>query len=152
MLFFTRELYEGYQPNSGWERRALNEWDRRVNRYEQYSAAIAPMLPSPVLKLCKHTLHDGIVHEVKRTGDEISLTADATNALGGFRRRIVTLIFRGVANRPRMTGLIGQWWLYEEAHLTSRSRFSLHVLFDRSEMEIEADELQIVQSKVRRHR
>jgi hypothetical protein len=39
--------------------------------------------------------------------------------------------------------LVGDWWLYEEAHLTPRARFSLQVLFHRTELEVEADELAI---------
>jgi hypothetical protein len=39
--------------------------------------------------------------------------------------------------------LVGQWWLYEEAHLSSRAAFSLHVMFDKSDVEIEAEGLEI---------
>lgn len=66
MIFVTRQLYEGYQHGSGWERRA---------------------------------------------------------------------------DRPGR--LRGQWWLYDEAHLSSHSRFSLHVMFDKSDVEIDADALEI---------
>jgi hypothetical protein len=49
----------------------------------------------------------------------------------------------GVRRRVRIRALAGQWLLYREVHLCSRAKFSLHLLFTRSELEIEADELSI---------
>lgn len=37
----------------------------------------------------------------------------------------------------------GEWWLCEEAHLSSRAPFALHVLLQSHEFEIEADALGI---------
>lgn len=151
MIFFTRELYQGIQPKSGWERRADNEWHRRAERYARYYEVIAPMLPAAVRRLRKHSLHDGVVRQATFEGGQLVLLVDTTNALGGFGGREVQLTFRGVANEPRIDTLVGQWWLYEEAHLCSRTRFSLHVLFDDDELEVEADELLIgLSARVRR--
>jgi Protein of unknown function (DUF4085) len=147
VIFFTRDLYRGVQPKSGWERRAENEWYRRVETYARYSDVILPMLPSSVRRLCKQSLHDGVVSRVVRNEQELILIIDATNALGGFRGRQVCLTFRGVKGKPRVSSLIGQWWLYEEAHLSSLARFNVQVLFDTDEIEIVADELQIAVSK-----
>jgi Protein of unknown function (DUF4085) len=141
MVFFTRELYLGIQPKSGRERRAEREWDRRSDIYAKYGEVIGPLLPAPVRRLCKQGLHDGVIRKAAFKGGELVLVVDATNALSGFRGRQVRLTFRGVRGRPSISKLVGQWWLYEEAHLTSRARFSLHVLLDPSEVEIEADEL-----------
>src|SRR5215475_1708411 len=135
MIFFTRELYLGIQPDSGWERRAENEWYRRAERYERYREVIAPMLPAVVRRLCRQTLHDGVVREAALHGGELRLLVDATSALSGFRGRQVELIFRGVKNSPRVARLVGQWWLYEECHLCARTRFNLQVLFDTDELD-----------------
>jgi hypothetical protein len=143
MVFFTRELYQGIQPESGWERRAEREWYRRADIYAKYFEVIEPMLPAPVRRLCKQGLHDGVVTEAEFKGGELVLVVDATNALSGFRGRQVRLAFRGVRGRPAVSKLIGQWWLYEEAHLSSHARFNLQVLFHPSELEIVADELTI---------
>jgi len=67
----------------------------------------------------------------------------ATHALSGFRGRQVRLTFRGVRGRPAVSKLVGQWWLYEEAHLRSGRRFCLSVLFNPTELDIEADDLAI---------
>jgi hypothetical protein len=143
MVFFTRELYLGIQPNSGWVRRAEREWYRRVDIYAQYAKVIAPMLPPSVRRLCKHGLHDGVVTEAAFQSGKLVLDVDATNALSGFRGRQVRLAFGGVRGRPAVAKLVGQWWLYDEAHLSSRARFNFQVLFDPSDLEIEADELVI---------
>jgi hypothetical protein len=143
MMFFTRELYRGIQPKSGWEHRADREWYRRLDIYTNYREVISPMLPQPVRRLCTQGLHDGVVREAAFKNGELVLVVEATNALSGFRGRQVRLTFRGVKGRPRVAKLAGQWWLYEEVHLSSRARFSLHVLFDLSELEVEADELKI---------
>jgi hypothetical protein len=143
MVFFTRELYLGTQPKSGWERRAEREWYRRAEVYAKYREVIDPLLPAPVRRLCKQGLHDGVVGEAAFKRGELVLVVDATNALSGFRGRQVRLTFGGVRGRPAVSKLIGQWWLYEEVHLSSRARFNLQVLFDPSELEVEADELKI---------
>jgi Protein of unknown function (DUF4085) len=141
MVFFTRELYLGFQPASGWERRAEREWDRRAELYDRYAEAVSPLLPISVRRLCKQGLHDGVVRSSKLSGGELVLVVDATHALSGFRGRHVRLTFRGVSGWPAVSKLVGQWWLYEEAHLRSGGRFCLSVLFDPAELDIEADEL-----------
>jgi hypothetical protein len=143
MIFFTRELYLGYQPGSGWERQAEREWRRRRKLYGRYADAVEPMLPSGMRRLCREGLHDAIVQSATREGDRVILIVDATNAMSRFARRIVRLTFHGVQGRPALAKLVGAWWLYEEAHLSPRARFNLQVLFHEFEWEIEADDLTI---------
>jgi hypothetical protein len=143
MVFFTRELQDGVQDDSGWTRRAGREWKRRAEIYRRYFAAITPMLPPAVVRLCRETLHDAVVESVEQNSGTLTLVMDAKGALGGFRGRRVRLVFRGVRRRVPTRGLVGRWWLYQEPHLCSRARFSLHVLFHQGEIEIEADELSI---------
>jgi len=143
MIFFTRELYLGYQANSGWERKASREWNRRAKIYADYAKVIEPMLPASVRRLCSQGLHDGIIREASLKNGELKLIVDATKALSRFRGRHVQLRFLGVRGRPAVAKLIGQWWLYEEAHLCSHTRFCLQVLLTPDELEIEADELVI---------
>jgi hypothetical protein len=106
-------------------------------------AAITPMLPPAVVRLCRETLHDAVVQAVKQDSDTLMLVMDARGALGGFRGQRVQLLFSGVKRRVPTRGLRGRCWLYQEPHLSSRARFSLHVLFHQGEIEIEADELSI---------
>jgi hypothetical protein len=143
MVFFTRELYDGMQPESGWERRAQREWMRRWKISRRYEAVIARLLPASVVRLSRETLHDAIVESVEQRTGSLTFIMDARRALGGFAGRRVRLAFTGVRRRIRTRGLVGHWWLYEEAHLCSRAKFALHVLFDSTELEIEADELRI---------
>ena len=143
MIFFTRQLYDGMQHESGWERRAQREWMRRCKIYRSYADVIAPLLPASVVRLSRETLHDAVVESVEQGSGSLTLVMDARRALGGFAGRRVLLSFTGVRRRIRTRGLVGHWWLYEEAHLCSRAPFTLHVLFDSTELEIEADALRI---------
>ena len=143
MIFFTRELQNGIQDNSGWARRAMNEWRRAEEMYTRYLEVISPRLPATVRQLCREGLHDGVIRRASHRSGELVLLLDMSGALGLFRGRPIRLTFRGVPGRMRTSHLAGQWWLCEEAHLRPRGRFGLHVLFDTEELEIEADELVI---------
>src|SRR5262245_22800671 len=72
MVFFTRKLYVGIQPKSGWERRAERDWHRRADIYAKYLEVISAMLPAPVRRLCKQGLHDGIVRQATLKGEALS--------------------------------------------------------------------------------
>ena len=143
MIFFTRALYDGIQDGSDWGRRAERTWDRNRHIYHTYLKAISPLLPRSVIRLCRKTLHDAFVESVAQRAGSLTFTLDARGALGGFRGRRVQLTFSGARRRVSTTGLAGGWWLYEEAHLSSRAAFALHVMLDRCEFEIEADALDI---------
>ena len=73
MVFFTCELFLGYQPGSSWERKALREWDRRVKLYDRYLDFIEAMLPPSVRRLCKNGPHDGVVREARFARGELVL-------------------------------------------------------------------------------
>lgn len=143
MIFVTRELYSGVQPGSGWERKAEREWKRRMAMYVRYYDVISPLLPTSLRQLCRHGLHDAVVQSAAMDANQLTIYLDATNALSGYRGHRLRLRFLGVRKRVPTRSLQRQWWLYSEAHLTSRARFSLHVMFDRTDLEVEADELKI---------
>ncbi len=143
MVFFTRELFLGGQPDSGWERRAAREWNRARDTYTRYLEVISPLLPTSVRRLCADGLHDGVIQSASHRSGELVLVLDMAGAIGRFLGRPVRLTFRGVGDRLRTSHLADQWWLYEEAHLRPRGRFGLHVLLDKDELEIDAGELVI---------
>jgi hypothetical protein len=143
MIFFTRELYQGIQSDSGWERRATREWARASDDYARYLEVISPRLPASVRRLCDDGLHDGVIVSAAHNSGELVLVVNTANALSRFRGRPLRLTFRGVPGRISTSHLIGRWWLYEEAHLRSGGRFSLHVFLDTGELEIDANELVI---------
>jgi hypothetical protein len=144
MIFFTRELYQGVQPKSGWQRRAKREWHRRLKACIQYEEVIRPLLPSSVVQFLRKSLHDAEVESVSQRSGKFILILDARPcASGSYRGHRVRITFGGVRRRVRARGLVGQWLLYREAHLCSRAKFSMHLLFTESELEIEADELSI---------
>src|SRR5881628_1165495 len=141
MIFFTRHLYEGYQPGSTWERRALRLWDRNRKLYQRYFAVISALLPRSAVKLWKLSFHDCKIQKIKETKKQIIFQLDTTHAIGLSPQHTVYLTFVGVKSPIPSSGLVGRWWLYEEIHLSSRAAFSCHVMLDRGEFEIEADEV-----------
>ena len=130
----------------------MHETERRGKIYAKYFDVIAPLLPPAVVRLCKKGLHDGVIQEASLKDHELVLVVDTTNALSGFRGSLVTLTFRGVCGHPAASKLVGEWWLYEEAHLSSNAPFSLHVMFNRIDLEIEAEKLVIKLSSEGRRR
>jgi hypothetical protein len=144
MIFFTRQLYQDNQPKSGRERAAMREWRERLEFCNRYEAVIRPILPASMVRFLRKSLHDAVVESVsQRSGKLVLIMGARPCASGSYRGCRVRLTFGGVRRRIRTRGLVGQWLFYREAHLCSRARFSLHLLFTKSELEIEADELSI---------
>jgi hypothetical protein len=145
MIFFTRKLYQNIQTSSERKLRlALNEWKRRYKIRCQYDKVIKPLLPKSIVELLKKSLHDAEVESISQKFEKIVLVMDARPcASGSYRGSRFRLTFHGVKRRIQTKGLIRQWWLYSEIHLSSRAKFNLHILFTKSEMEIEADKFSI---------
>jgi hypothetical protein len=143
MIFITREIYTGLQDGSGRQKRAQREWEKRADIYADYVKVIAPLLPKEVRQLAAKGLHDARVEAATQIGKKLVITMDAKGALSAYRGRRLRLTFNGVRGRVPAKRLVGQWWLYEEAHLSNRAAFSLHAMFDKTDVEIEAEELKI---------
>jgi len=144
MIFFTRQLCQDMQPKSGRARAADREWYRRLEICKRYDSIIQPLLPSSVVRFSRKSFHDAVVESISQSSRTIVLILDARPcASGSYRGHRVQLTFGGVLHRIRTRGLVGQWLLYQEVHLCSRAKFSLHLLFTKSELEIEADEISI---------
>jgi uncharacterized protein DUF4085 len=148
MIFFTRKLYEGYQPNSGWERRALNTWHKLDALYQDYRKLIAPLVPKSIVELDGHGLHDAVITSCSMANGKLTIVLDATNALSKWRGKFVTLHFTGVINRVPTRSIKGQWWLYSELHLSSAARFSLQVMLTGTDLQIDADDVRIETAKI----
>lgn len=143
MIFFTRKLYDGYQPGSNWERRAMKTWLKLTEIYSDYRKAIAPLMPKSAIELDRNGLHDAVITSCSNSDGDFRIVLDATHALSKWRGGSVTLHFTGVRNRIPTRSLRGQWWLYSELHLTSSASFSLHVLLTDTELQIDADDVKI---------
>jgi len=143
MIFVTRKLYDGVQTDSGWERRAEREWEKRSAIYGRYYKILVPLLPASVRRLHAHGLHDAVVESAKQSTGKIELVMNTKGALTRFRGRHVRLIFSDVHRRINLKGLVGQWWLYHEVHLCSHAGFSFHVMFTESDIEIDANDLSV---------
>jgi len=143
VIFMSRKLFNGYQPGSTWDRQSLRIWKKLQVVCEQYEKIIEPLLPKNAIQLNHEGLHDAVITGCRQRGQQLVMTLDATHALSRWSGHQVTLQFTGVTNRPRTSGLVGQWWLYSELHLPPTSRFSLHVLLTNDEIQIDADDVTI---------
>jgi hypothetical protein len=147
MIFFTRELFQGYQPGSGRERRAMREWDRNNEIYLAYRHIIAPLLPRAVVRLTGDGLHDSVITHVAQRDGIFAMTLDTSGSFSRFRPRPVRLTFKGVKRKFAIRGLVGQWWLYDEVHLSSRAKFNLQVMLTDSELDFDVDDVKIERLK-----
>jgi hypothetical protein len=141
MIFFSRRLYDGYQPASDWHRQAMKTWMRLVDCYQEYRKVIKPFLPKSALALDVEGLHDAVVTSCVQRGGELTMKLDASGALCKWCGHQVTLRFSGVTRRVAKKCLVGQWWLYNELHLSAKSGFSLHVLLTDDDIQIDADDV-----------
>ena len=71
------------------------------------------------------------------------MSLDTNGALCKWAGNPVTLRFSGVASRVKTQALVGQWWLYNELHLSAKSGFSLHVMLTDNDIQIDADDVVI---------
>ena len=155
MIFFTRDLYDGYQPGSKWQRRAMRIWDRNIRIYRQYLKVIKPLLPTNIVKWEDISLHDCRVCDAIRNKTQIQFVLDTENAIGLAPDYTVLICFKGVKNKVGLTGLRGAWWLYDEVHLSHISRFAYHIFLDRKDLEVYADDfsLKLIRDrKLKEHR
>lgn len=152
MIFFTRRLYRDYQVDrpARVQRQAMRTWERNRKTYDRYLRVIAPMVPPVVLRLCRASLHDGVVKSATLRNRQLHLRVDLSHALSGLGRGWVELVFRGVRGQVATASLRDQWWLYEEVHLSANRRFALHVMLDDTDLTIEADRLTIRVKPARR--
>ena len=121
----------------------MKTWLKLTAIYHDYRKAIAPLMPRSAIELDRHGLHDAIITSCSMTDGELKIVLDTTHALSKWRGGSVTLRFVGVKNRIRTRSLRGQWWLYSELHLTSSASFSLHVLLTNTDLQIDADDVNI---------
>jgi len=139
MIFFTRELYEGYQEESGWTRKATTKAYRNIKLYKKYFRLIRPFLPDSAAKFENLNFHDSQLVDWRCRGGKLELVLDTSGVLVPLPGRYAHVTFQGVRRCPSRVPRKKEWWLYSEFHLGSRSNFCLHVMFTETDVEIAAD-------------
>ena len=149
MRFLTRELYQNMQAKSrdeliDSERRVVAEqaWSEARKRSDRAQKEILGLLPQGARSFIeKECLHDAIVQSVDYEGATLTITLKYPAAR--IRPEIrYTLTFHGVREAEGIDEIKGQWWLEQEIALSSKAAFELHVLCDRSEFRVIADEIE----------
>jgi len=134
MKFFTRERYDAIQHDS---RKAERDWNQAVHDYAKHVDKIRAQLPASACQLLDLTLHDGTVSSVDHPDPAVvRIVVDASRNPWG-PRGIFALTFSGLNAATFHGPTIGDWWLYEEIHL-SEAGLGLHVLLRRSELVVDA--------------
>jgi hypothetical protein len=146
MIFFTRDLYNGIQPDSGWERKAMRALQRRITTYDSYLKIIAPFLPASVRRFSRHSLHDCKVKQVFFSKSLVRFTLNAQHAFS-LPKPNYELTFEGITSFRGSRKLTGRWWLYDEFHLCSSAPFSFHAMFDDGEIELDASDISFVSKR-----
>jgi len=81
MIFFTRELHEGYQDNSGWTRSATMKYSRNFRLYKKYFGLIRPFLPSSAIRFSKFGFQDREVVARDWKDQKLRLILDTAGAM-----------------------------------------------------------------------
>ena len=143
MIFFTRELHEGYQDRSGWTRTASIKYERNFKLYKSYFRLIRPFLPKSAIRFSKFGFHDcEIVNRHWRQGS-LFFVLDTAGGMTSFPKRYAHLTFTGVQRSPARLPRKKEWWHSDEFHLGSRTKFCLHIMFTSTDIEIPADEIRL---------
>src|SRR5690349_10408619 len=119
MIFFTRELHQGVQVDSGWERRAERISRERRCIYQKYSALISPLLPTSARRFSKMSLHDGGILRATANKRTIKFWLDGRGLVGLSPHYNYLVTFSGVTGFRGSCPSKGWWWLYDEVHLCS---------------------------------
>jgi Protein of unknown function (DUF4085) len=143
MLFFTRELYEGYQEKSGWTRTATTKANRNFKLYEKYFRLIRPFLTDSAIRFSKFSFHDSELVSWNCRDGRLRLVLDTFGVSVPLPERYAHVTFQGVRQCPSHIPRKKEWWLYSEFHLGSRSNFCLHVMFTKTDVKIAADEIRV---------
>jgi hypothetical protein len=151
MKYMTRALYERYQPSYVEDnhltpeeaKSTLNDWINAVQSYMKYFDSIKLQMPLGLQKVSHISFHDAIVKEVEWEGkDELILKLDGDGCPWGLRGQL-TVIFKGVKNANIQSGFIGDYWLYEECHLTNIGKFDFQALLGHTEFSVIADDIEL---------
>jgi hypothetical protein len=72
MKYFTPDLLERFgSADDAVAGPANDEWERALERYEQYMESIEPELPEHIREFTKLLLHDAIIWSIARQGDKL---------------------------------------------------------------------------------
>jgi hypothetical protein len=142
MIFFTRELYKGYQEKSGWTRTATTKANRNFKLYQKYFRLIRPFLPDSAIRFSTLGFHDSELVAWRYRGGKLQIVLDTSGVFAPLPARYAHVTFQGARQRPHHPRK-KEWWLYSEFHLGSRSNFRLHVMFTATDVVIAADEVRL---------
>ena len=109
MIFFTRELHEGYQDDSGWTRSATVKYSRNFKLYRKYFRLIRPFLPLSAIRFSKFGFHDSEVVARDWKDQKLRLILDTAGAIS-LTPALSRITFAGVRACPSQLPRKKEWW------------------------------------------
>lgn len=145
MIYITRKLYNSQQGDlSAKEEKFVDKnWKEACMEYKTNLKKIKPHLPRSMQDFCEISLHDGIIDSFTRTKHYLKIKINGCGCCGPAGK--LELIFYGVKSVKGLDNIINDWWLYEEVYLSKKGRFEYHVLLEKSEFMVVADEVKFIE-------
>lgn len=149
MKFFTRQLYDTSQPkNYRTQEEVEAVWPRIEALWKEAQADYQRMFTTVVqsLPVGARTFFEKVhMHDAKflsvttEPNDTVTMVFDTIGSyLPGEQFQVS---FHGVKLVDGLTGLEGEWWLYTEVHPSDTAAFDLHVLCEKIEFRVVANDV-----------
>ena len=125
------------------------EWDRLFEAYRQHLNAIRAELSEDAWKLARLSFHDAKVKAVAVPDKRkvlIKIYGTVCDLLEKSRSKpqLITLSFSGVKKAWVPDTIVGDFWLYEEMHLSEIAAFDYQVLLHKDEIRVRADHVELL--------
>lgn len=155
MKFLTRELFNDRSSNK------MEKWDEAEKKCQEYYNSIKGSLPESMKDYWEHgpNPHDGIIKSVSKDKDRLIITIDGSTCpsfddlppkIKDFRpcpKGLFQIIFSGLKSAKGINDIVNDEWLYDEVHLSESGKFEYHVLLEKSEIVIVANNIEINEIK-----
>ena len=145
MKFFTHKLQQQLQTRIPEDfREAIAKWDAAKLQYEQVLNEVRDSFPRGVRDFLKVSLHDAVIKSVEELPKTRTITITLfhyPSSRGSYPGTRYFVTFHGTLIADGLEGLIGETWLYEEMHPSDAAAFEFHVLCEKSEFRIVANDI-----------
>jgi hypothetical protein len=143
MIYFKRKVLFP-------ERRGTKvEWDKLFADYRKHLNAIRAELSDEAWGLARLSFHDAKAKAVAVPDKRkvlIKIYGTVCDLLEKSRSKpqLITLSFSGVKKARVPDAIVGDFWLYEEMHLSEIAAFDYQVLLHKDEIRVQADRVELL--------
>ena len=125
------------------------EWDKLFEAYRKHLHTIRAKLPDDAWGLARLSFHDARVRAAAAPDKRrvvIKIDGIVYDLLEKTRSKpqLITLSFSGVKKAWVPDTIVGDFWLYEEMHLSEIAAFDYQVLLHKDEIRVQADRVELL--------